>query len=671
MTETIKFSESFPAADESHWRALVEKALKGRDATKLNSKTEHGVPVQALYRETDWPSTNDPAGFPGFRPFVRGGAIGRDEWLPWDIRQIIHHPDPEIAHEEVLETLGNGASSVEIRIDTAGEQGVCIRRGVELTRLLDEVRLDLAPVALELVGESAGLGIELAAVLASTISAEQRSEALLAFNLDPVGAFARTGALPEDQQAILSRTGEAAQYLIEQFPRASVLRADSRVVHEAGGTEVQELAYLAACGAAYMRAAISGGVGPGDANRALLLTLAVGSNYHLETAKLRAARRLWGRISEAFDADGTARIQAVTSRRMLARRDAWTNLLRNTAACFAAGVGGGDIVTVRTFTDAMGNPAPLARRLARNTQIIAQEEVGLGKVIDAPGGAWAFERLTEDMALAAWELFQQIEREGGVIESLRTGTFQAGVGDARRARRSAVAQRKEWVTGVNDFPLLDEEVPECASVDLQRVLDRAPAPSAIEISDRSFAGLQGAVSAGVTLGEMTPSGAEGPECNPLWPIRVAAPYEELRDLADEKRKKGNEPRICLVALGPLAEHSARLTYATNFFAAGGIRAVVASGTADEVVRFYKESGCPVACLCGSDARYVADAPEVAAALRTAGAGRIYLAGRGGEAEKTFRAAGVDEFIHVGVDVIASLELAHAEMGLSAGGSKNA
>ena len=176
-----------------------------------------------------------------------------------------------------------------------------------------------------------------------------------------------------------------------------------------------------------------------------LFTLSVGADYQVEMSKLRAARRMWGRVAEAFGAKGAAgamKLQAVTSRRMLTRRDPWVNILRNTAACFAAGVGGADIVTVRAFTDAMGLPGKLARRLARNTQVIAQEECSLGKVVDAPGGAWAMEKLGDDLAVAAWALFQQVEREGGLAKALETGGFQTGVAEARGARIKAAAKRK-------------------------------------------------------------------------------------------------------------------------------------------------------------------------------------------------------------------------------------
>lgn len=661
MTDILSLSSNFPDADQSVWRELVEKALKGRAPETLDSRTAHGLPIRALYRETDWRSARDLSGFPGSQPFTRGGVAGRHQWLPWDIRQVVHHPDPRVAHDQIMEALENGVSSVEVRIDVDAEQGICIRRAQELSALMAEVDLELATVAIEAAGSTPQPGIELAAILAATVEKEKRASAQLAFNIDPIGGLARTGSLARSEQDSLGESAEASRFLAAEFPVASVLRVDARPVHEAGGTEVQELAYLAAAGAAYMRAAISAGMSASEANRIMLFTVAVGGDYYLEIAKLRAARRLWGRIAEAFGASGGMKLQAMTSRRMLTRRDPWNNLLRNTAACFAAGVGGADIVTVRTFTGAMGLPGPLARRMARNTQIIAQEESGLGKVIDPAGGAWAYEGLSEEIAQAAWSLFQEIEKEGGMIASLALGKFQAGVADARKARRSAVAHRKEWITGVNDFPLLDEEVPKCIEVDRAAIAQNAAGSAAIEMVDRDFRSLCAAASAGATIQDLSVEGASGVEADPFWPIRLAEPYEALRDLADDKRKKGQHVQVMLVALGPLSEHAARLGYAKNFFAAGGIETeVVDVGAGKEHL---SASTSHLTCICGSDARYAEEAVETARALRDAGAGRIYLAGKPGENETALREAGVEEFIYVGVDVVASLELAHAELSL--------
>lgn len=664
MADDLPLSADFPPGDEAQWRALAEKALNGAPLSKLTTKTEHGVPVKPLYRSPDWAA--DASGLPGLSPFIRGGQAARDAWLPWDIRQTVAHPDPVIAADQVMEALEGGVSSIDLRVDAAGEHGVVARSAVDVAKVLKGVQLDLATVGLEAAGASSTQGIELAALLAAAVDSKSAGSALIAFNVDPIGALARTGALPGPADEEIAQAASFARDVAGDFPQSMALRADSRPVHEAGGTEVQELAFLTACGAEYVRALMTAGLGADTACRAILFTCSVGADYHIEMAKLRAARRMWSRVAEAFGATGPAagmKVQAVTSRRMLTRRDPWVNILRNTAACFAAGVGGADIVTVRSFTDAIGLPGKLARRLARNTQVIAQEESSLGKVIDAPGGAWAFEKLGDDLAQAAWTLFQQVEREGGIVKALEKGGFQQGVASARAARLAAVASRKEPVTGVTDFPLIEEEVPSVEVVNLSKIVGRAAEASGRAPAARSWFSLKTAAADHATLADLSRTGDTGAEAEPFWPIRLAEPFERLRDLADQRTAAGRAPKVFLAALGPLAEHSARLQYAQNFFAAAGIDAQPASGEAAELEHAARAAACVLACICGSDKRYAGEASGIARALKAAGIARVYLAGKPGEHEAQWREAGVDEFIHVGVDVLASLEKAHAELGL--------
>ena len=665
MTDELSLSAEFPPATEAQWLALAEKALDGAPLSRITTKTEHGVPVKPLYRAPDWAA--DASGAPGLAPFIRGARAVNDAYLPWDIRQVVSHPDPVIAADHVMEALEGGVSSIELRVDAAGEHGVIARSAADIERLLRGVKLDLAPLALEAVGASSAQGIELAALVAASLSSTVAATAVIAFNVDPIGALARTGALPGSADEEIAQAAAFASSIATQFPKATALRADSRPVHEAGGTEVQELAYLVAAGADYVRALVTAGMDINDACRTILFTTNVGADYQVEMAKLRAARRMWSRIATAFGATGPAAgmtLQAVTSRRMLTRRDPWVNILRNTAACFAAGVGGADIVTVRSFTDAMGLPGKLARRLARNTQVIAQEESSLGRVVDPPGGAWTLEKLGDDLAKAAWDLFQQVEREGGLTKALQTGGFQQGVAEARKERLKAAARRKEPITGVTDFPLLVEEVPSVETVNLPAIVRRAAEASGRAPADRSWAALKAAAHDKATLADLSRTTDDGgAEAEPFWPIRVSEPFERLRDLADARTASGRAPHILLAALGPLAEHAARVQYAQNFFAAGGIDASNATGDTSAIEKAATASTSALACLCGSDKRYASEAVETARALKRAGIARVYLAGKPGDLEAALREAGVDEFIHIGVDVLASLEKAHAELGL--------
>ena len=359
------------------------------------------------------------------------------------------------------------------------------------------------------------------------------------------------------------------------------------------------------------------------------------------------------------------KLQAVTSRRMLTRRDPWVNILRNTAACFAAGVGGADIVTVRCFTDAMGLPGKLARRLARNTQVIAQEESSLGRVVDPPGGAWALEKLGDDLATAAWDLFQQIEREGGLTKALQTGGFQQGVADraqrtpeSRRQAEGADHRRHRLPAAGRGSPQHRRRQPARHRPPRRRSLRPRARPTAHGPRSRP----PRTTRPRSPISPAPPTKA-APKPNPSG--RSASPNRSSACAISPTSAPpaGRAPRIFLAALGPLAEHSARVQFAQNFFAAGGIDAANVAGDTAALEAAAKGSGCTLACLCGSDKRYATEAVEAARALKRAGVARVYLAGKPGDLEAALREAGVDEFIHIGVDVLASLEKAHAELGL--------
>lgn len=666
------FSSAFPDATEADWQGLVEKMLKGKSPDTLNSKTRDGVVIQALYRETDFPASTDPNGLPGTAPFVRGTSARKDAYLPWDIRQVVSHPDVKAAHDELMADLERGVSSVELRIDTTGERGIAVQSVADLDTLLDGVMTDLAGVALT---NSAleGFGLEGAALLAAWCESKGKDPAAqkFAFNVDPIAELARSGSLPDTFEAALKETAAFVKDVAPVYTSSTFIRVDARPAHCAGGTEAQELAFAMASGVTYLRALLEAGLTLEAANASLLFTLAVGPEYALETAKLRAARRLWADVTKAFGAEAglPMKLQAVTSRRMLTKRDPWVNLLRNTAACFAAGVGGADIVTVRPFTDAIGLADKLGRRTARNTQIMAQEESSLGKVADPAAGTWSIGKLSEDLAAKAWEIFQSIEAEGGIGASLQVGSFQAKVADARAMARKDIAKRKQPITGVSEFALIDEEVPKI--IDREAFLPNVASDTGAAPASRAFADLAAAAGNGASVTKLLAAESDDhAQADPLFPVRWSEPFEILRDHADAmKAKTGKQPEVFLACLGPIAKHNARASFAANFFAAGGIAANMGNAPYDSLETLgadFKASGAVLCCICGSDDQYAEIGEEAAMELRNSKEdARIYLAGRPGELESTLKTAGVDDFIYVGADLIQKLEIAHSELGLGA------
>jgi methylmalonyl-CoA mutase len=603
----LTLAGDFPAADDAQWRALVAKVLKGADfERRLVRETDDGIAVQPLY--TALPVTS---GLPGAAPFVRGAAAA----AAWDIRQRHGHGDPTLVNGQILEDLGQGATSIQLCLDPASLKS--------LARILDGVDLELAPIGL-------GAGADFAPAAEHFLKlAKERAKtphSLRAdLNADPLGAAVAGAAM--DLEAAIQGAVRLAALVAADWPAVVTLVADGRPYHAGGASEGQELACAVATGIAYLRAAVESGMAPGAAARQIGFALAVDADFFLSVAKLRALRRLWGRVLEvagAVAAMPALRVRAETATRMFTRFDPYLNVLRGTVAAFAAAAGGATSITVLPFDHALGSPQPRSRRIARNTQLVLIEESNLGRVTDPTGGSWYVETLTEQLAAKAWTLVQEIERQGGMPGSLRQGYPQDLVAASWAKRRAAIASRKVMVTGLSEF------------VDLG-----TPAPAA------------GA--------ESVPPRAD-PPMRPVVAHRLGEEFEQLRARSDAiLARTGERPRVFLCALGRHDEFAGRLGFAAHLFEAGGFVPQVheTAASMDDLGQAFAASGARQAAICSSDANYAAMADAAARALKQGRCGRLYLMGRPDPAMQAgWQEAGVDEFVYLGADVLATLQRAH-------------
>ena len=412
------------------WLGRVRAVLKDRPFETLASRTVEGLVIQPLYVPSDAPARAAP---------LRRAPRPEGE-LAWDVRAAVAHPDPAVANDHVLEALAGGASSVLLTLDPTGAMAA------SLARALDGVEFESAAVALD-----AGFAGPQAAQWLSD-AAKGSPAARLAFHLDPIGAFARTGGSPEPIEQHIALAAETAARLATPHPAAGLMLASGRVVHEAGGSAGLELGFMAACAVAYARALTAAGLPLGQAFAGVTLGLSADGEQMTALAKVRAAREIWARVTAACGVSVSARIEARSSRRMLGAVDPWTNLLRLTAAGFGAAAGGADAIVLDGFSDALGPPAALARRLSRNIQLLLMEESHLGKVEDPGAGSGFVEALTRGLALEGWRRFQAIEAKGGVVQALIAGDISREVADVRNAREAAVADGVTAILGVTHFP---------------------------------------------------------------------------------------------------------------------------------------------------------------------------------------------------------------------------
>lgn len=620
---------------EADWLRLVDGVLKGADFEKtLVGRTADGLRIAPLHRRRP-----DAA-------VIAGARAGR----PWRVIQRVDHPDPDAAARLALDDLEGGADGLALvfaAAQTARGYGLACETLDELDRALDGVRLDLIQTRLE---PSPGGRIH-AALFAALVRRRNLSPDLMrvSFGMDPIGVLAHLGLFSADWPEIGRRLTDSIRTLADQGFQGPFLACDTRPAHEAGAGEAEELAVALATGVAYLRALDAAGLPPGDPSATVEFTVAVDADLLLGVAKLRALRRLWARV-QAVSATPVVpiSIHAETACRMLTKRDPQVNLLRGTVAAFAAGVGGADTVTVLPHTAALGLPDGHARRLARNTSHLLIEESQLWHVADPAAGAGGFEALTDDLCATAWGLFQEIEREGGIVASLTGGHLQRRIAATRADRQRALATRRAVLTGTSAFPDLAETAPPVLDVEPSRAM---PPKLRTGRPDMPFAEVAAAFGRGARRNDVTPPPMDRITAEPLPSLRLAEPFEALRDRADAfALAHGRRPAVRLVVLGTPAAAAPRLGFARDLFAIGGFETMETA-----------EGPAALVCLCGSDEAYAGEAGTTAPTFTAAGS-TVWLAGRPGAQEDTWRAAGISRFVFAGCDAIEALDAALTVVG---------
>jgi methylmalonyl-CoA mutase len=605
--EPLSFAADFPAATHDEWRRLVDRVLKGTPFQRLESKTYDRLTIEPLYE----------------RAVAAQPLAGRTPGAAWTLMQRIDHPDPATANAQAREDLENGATGlVLVFADSVSANGFGLAASAaSVARVLDGIDFASAAIDLNVSPATRHVARDIAALVKSSGMAPAAAD--LRFSINPIGGFGASGKSARGWDELAKSFAAMVGELAGAGFRGPFAVADGRIIHNAGGSEAQELAFALASAVAYLRALEAAGIALEAARDAIYFRLTADADQFLTVAKFRAARKMWARIEATCGlAPKPVLLTAETAWRMMTRRDPYVNMLRNAIAVAAAGFGGADAITVLPHTAPLGLPDAFARRAARNTQLVLLEESNLARAADPAAGSGAIEALTQQLCEAAWSILQDIEKTGGAWAALQSGAVQNGVGAVRAERQKAVARSRDVLTGTNAYPDLQETLP--------AVLDVAPVKPAPE-------------EAGTITAEALPR------------LRLAEPFEQLRERSDTTlAKTGARPKIFLANLGAPAAFTARAGFAKNFFEAGGIEAVGGDGEGSALATAFKDAGTPLVCLCSSDKVYEKDASAAVAGLKAAGARHIYLAGRPLEREAALRAAGVQTFIYEGCDVLATL-----------------
>lgn len=603
-------SERFAVPDRAEWEMLAEDGLRGRTLASLVSFTADGIEIAPVYAGDQVDVSGDPSGLPGLGDRTRGSLAAGGSSTGWDVRALVNDKGVEDANATVLDELACGSTSLLLDVEAIGVASVD-----HLDAVLAEVHLEMVTVAL--LGSPTG--VEAAGWL---LDLWERRETPVGsrsglLGLDPVGVKARYGSGTSPTSEHFSNELLSVLDRSRGLPGVRAFSLDGTVFADAGASDARELGWTTANGVSVLRALVDHGLSIDDALNQIAFTWSADIDQFGTICRLRAARRLWARVAEASGATPKCwgQVQhAMGSAVDLTQRDPWGNLLRGTVAAFGGGVGGANAVTVRPFDSAIGRSDAFSRRTARNTQLLLLEESSLATVVDPAGGSWFVEDLTSRMAETAWERFREIEVAGGVAAALASGLLAGEAEICWKARQVSLASRTEAITGVSEFPNLDEEP-----------LERSAAPA--------------------------------PAAGPLPLRRRSAIFETLRDTADAATGI-DAPVVRLVLVGAFADHNARSTFAVNLYAVAGILAVS---------DFKNRVSSPVAVVCGSDSDYLVEGVATVTSLRAEGVTRIHLVANveslSVDLVHALKDAGVDDFVHAHTDLVDLLGRTLVDLGL--------
>lgn len=658
----------FPAHTYEQWHAAAEALLKGASFEKrLVSTTYEDITIQPLYRAEDVAGLGHRLDLPGGPTHVRGSRAAGFLKVGWEISQELKAHAPATLNGIIHEGLNGGQTELNLVVGCGHEDcckgGVAINSAADAAAALAGVRLD----AVSTYWQSGTGGLPVAAMVLA--AAEQLGVAPVklrgGFENDPLAELVGKGMLRHPLACCCDQMAALTAWAAANAPQLHTVTANGCVYHNAGASATQELAYVIATAVAYIEELNARGVKPATAFSHLRLRFAVGSDYFMEIAKLRAARLLLSKVAAVYGVENApVYLHASTSRWNKTTYDAHTNMLRVTAEAFAAVVAGVDALHIGPYDEISGKTDEFSRRIARNIHIILREECGLDRVIDPAGGSNYIEWLTDQVAAKSWTIFQGIEQQGGMIAALEQGTVQQAVTAVREAKHQNIRRRKDKIVGSNMYPdlkgaKLEVLTPVCHAAAAAKA-GHSPftdvEPAAITISataamvDEAITAAKAGASRVAIAKGVGLACTDGPTVTALAPRRAAEEYEALRDASSAfAAKTGAAPVVLQLNFGPSGRYRLRADWTAAFFQAAGF---VVDGVRDfksveAVVAAVVASPSAIAVITSDDASYAEHAATLAAAVKAARPDlHLLLAGAPGEDESAWRAAGIDGFVNV-------------------------
>ena len=467
----------------NRWKTLANKELKDKTIDSLNWLTPEDITIKPLYTENDLENINHLNELPGLDSYSRGPRATMYAGRPWTVRQYAGFSTAEESNAFYRKNLEAGQKGISVAFDLpthrgydsdhprvlgdVGKAGVAIDSVEDMKILFSNIPLDKMSVSMTMNGAVIPImanfivAAEEQGVAKSSLTGTIQNDILKEFMVRNTYIYP-----PEPSMRIVS---DIIEYTSKEMPKFNSISISGYHMHEAGANLVQELAFTLADGKEYVKAALSKGMDIDAFAGRLSFFFAIGMNFFMEVAKLRAARILWSKIMKEFNpkkpSSSLLRVHCQTSGVSLQEKDPYNNIVRTSYEALAATLGGTQSLHTNAFDEAMGLPTEFSSRIARNTQLIMQEELGITKVIDPLAGSYYVENLTNELTQKAWELIQEVENLGGMTEAVSAGLPKSRIEESAAKKQAAIDQGLEVIVGVNKYKPKDHENVEILNVD--------------------------------------------------------------------------------------------------------------------------------------------------------------------------------------------------------------
>ena len=699
--------DEFTPPTYEEWKEACVALLKGAPfEKKMYTKTYEGITFDPMYTRAGTEDILPKASFPGMGDFLRGAQENGYVGKPWGIAQVCDETLPKENNELLRHEQEKGATIYHVRLDSAslaardvrdaetpGDKGVSVTTIDDVHTLLDELDLEKFPLYIY-AGASA---LPMLALTMGTLKASGKDISKLKgfIGANPIGELAEHGRNGASVSQLYDEMAACAKWTKEHAPELRTIFARSDVFSQGGANDVQEVAYTLSMAVSYLRALLDRGVSIDDAAKQIMFGFSMGANFFLQIAKLRAVRPIWAQIVGAFGGSAEAQRMHIHARPSLFFKtvyDPYVNMLRNTTEIFSGVVGGLDSFESSPFDEPIRKGDEFSRRIARNVQIILQEEFGLLQPIDPAGGSWAVETLTKQMKEKIWEEFQSIEAKGGIVKALTEGYPQSEIASVLEARFKAAELRRDRIVGNNMYPNMTEKLLDARPEDVEELKKQRKADVEAYLSDidepfkkEQLAALKDAgenpvdaairaAQAGATIAELAEALHDGnrstEQVDPILPHRWSERFEALRKTTEEYREKhGDNVKIFLANMGPIPQHKARADFTTGFLQVGAFEVLGNNGfeTVEDAAAAAKESGADAVVICSTDAAYPEIVPALAPKLHEVlPKATVFLAGAAPkDLLDTYNNAGIDEYISVRANCYKILQLLQKKKGMIA------